>query len=170
MQNIKSAPIKREYSCTLFWVYTHVTKAQLTAAVNSPHRLNSWVWVLILQLGVGFPVEVKSPVEHSHNWPLGGIVLKGLPVYHIHDGGHNSGPAQRQYIHVHFFFTFKCVFFSLTFINQSDSKKNIPVSQTFGRIRLFKILNQQSLITFSLIIQSLCAVRLVLRKGKMCPH
>lgn len=67
-------------------------------AVNSLHRSNRWVWVLFLQLRLRFPVEVQSPVKHSPDWPLGGIVLEGLPVYHIHDGGHHSGPAHRPHI------------------------------------------------------------------------
>lgn len=44
-------------------------------------------------------MEVKPPVEHSSNWPLGGVVLKGPPIYRINDGGNHSGPAEKRHIH-----------------------------------------------------------------------
>ncbi len=136
---------------SVFCRLKQVSKKQL---FNSPHSLNSRVWVLILQPRVWFPIKVKSPVEHSPNWPLGGIVLEGLPVYHIDDGGNNSGPAWKHHIHLNSPFYIQMWAFYSDVIN----KKCVPVIPSFGRTKMVKILLQPSLATFSLVIQNLCGV------------
>lgn len=64
---------------------------------DPPQSSNCSVGVFVWHPRVRLPMEVQSPVEHSPNWPLGGVVLKGPPVYHINDGRNYFGPERRQH-------------------------------------------------------------------------